>query len=97
MENESETESSSSESDGEETTPPTASPELSEISKLLLKAKQAAEVGVVCGRGLASKYMLGNYTCSTSLCIVFDITFSNCPYYRRMLKLKTRGRLGKNL
>ena len=79
MENDSETDSSSSESDGEETTPPTTSPELSEISKLLLKAKQAAEVGVVCGRGLANKrlcyskvtytmYILGNH--STSLCIV---------------------------
>lgn len=55
MENESETESSSSGSDGEETTPLTASPELSEISKLLLRAKQAAEVGVVCGRGLGSE------------------------------------------
>ena len=55
MESESDEESSSSGSDGEEATLPTASPELSEISKLLLRAKQAAEVGVVCGRGLTSE------------------------------------------
>lgn len=55
MESESDEESSSSGSDREEATPPTASPELSEISKLLLRAKQAAEVGVVCGRGLTSE------------------------------------------
>ena len=55
MESESDEESSSSGFDREEATPPTASPELSEISKLLLRAKQAAEVGVVCGRGLISE------------------------------------------
>ena len=51
MESECETESSGSGSDEEEATPPTASPELSDISKMLLRAKVAAEVGVVCRRG----------------------------------------------
>lgn len=52
VESESEVESSSSGSDEEDSISSTASPELSEISKMLLRAKAAAEVGVVCGRGL---------------------------------------------
>ena len=47
MESDSEIGSGSSGSDEEEATPPTASPELSDISKMLLRAKAAAEVGVV--------------------------------------------------
>lgn len=55
LESESEAESTSSD---EEVVPPTASPELSEISKMLLRAKAAAEVGVANGRCLPSEYIL---------------------------------------
>ena len=51
----SETESGSGSESDEEGTSPTGSPELSEISKMLLRAKAAAEVGVVCGRGFVSE------------------------------------------
>lgn len=104
LESESEAESSSSESDKEEATPPIASPELSEISKMILRAKAAAEVGVTCGRGFPGVCKIDDlctatvlsFRCTVMLCVVFNITFSNYPC-RRMLKLRVKERLKKNL